>query len=123
VVSVYEGYAIVVPITTADVAGDRDQYHALVSAGGSAQWWMRLPALEGAWTADAVALLFLPQTLDEEALADKRMASMHPTARSEVVGEIRLGLRLVTSGCVSVPGPASIRRTTAEDLVGVLAVR
>jgi hypothetical protein len=84
VVSLYEGYVVVVPITTADVASDQAQFAAVVASGHDARWWMRLPALEDAWPQDAVALLFMPQTLADEAVVNKRMAAMHPPAREIV---------------------------------------
>jgi hypothetical protein len=85
VVSVYEGYVVVVPITTADVVADGGQFAAVVAAGHTARRWITLPVLEGAWDQEAVAMLFMPQTLPEQAVASKRLAAMHPDAR-EVVG-------------------------------------
>jgi hypothetical protein len=84
VVSVYREYAVVAPIMTADVAADRDQFAALVDSGRNTSRWMRLPPLATAWRQDAVALLFMPQTLVEDALVDKRLAAMHPAASNIV---------------------------------------
>lgn len=81
VVAIYEGYVVVVPITTADVARNREQFDAVVHSGRTARRWMRLPALEDGWSEDAVALLFMPQTVGQDALKDKRLAAMNADAR------------------------------------------
>lgn len=84
VVSVYEGYVVVVPITTADVVGNPEQFQALVESGQRTRWWMRLPPLQSNWSEDAIALLFMPQTLPEEAVATRRIAAMSEAAQAVV---------------------------------------
>jgi hypothetical protein len=84
VVATYEIYATVVPVMVAESVTDEGAFNALVATGDDAPRWMRLPPLEGSWPQDAVALFFIPHTLLGETLLERRVASMHPHARSIV---------------------------------------
>jgi hypothetical protein len=85
VVGLYEGHAVVAPITTRADVSDRDAYDVLVESGRSAQKWARLPVCAGLWAEDALASLFLPSTLPLallERLQPARAAAMTESARA-----------------------------------------
>lgn len=84
VVSVYEGYATVVPLMVAEGVGDEEAFAALIRTGEDARRWMLVPPLEGYWDEDALALFFMAHTLHQESLLDRRVARMHPPARETV---------------------------------------
>ncbi|MGO9321145.1 MAG: hypothetical protein ACLQBY_10140 [Solirubrobacteraceae bacterium] len=84
VVATYEEYATVVPVMVADGVSDAEAFAALVATGAEERPWMRLPSLAGTWEQDAIALLFMPHTLVQECLLDRRVAGMHRPARELV---------------------------------------
>ncbi|HEV3002586.1 MAG TPA: hypothetical protein VGW75_17745 [Solirubrobacteraceae bacterium] len=85
VLSVFAGYAVMAPITPAEVFDEAADFDRLADAARTSSVMIGLPELAGdGWWHGAVAHLFMVETLRVRTLEPKRVAAMNEAARAVV---------------------------------------